>query len=511
MEGSGTAMQAARQARWRLLLLPVLSITLICVVGASAAGSGGWHHLGTGGAATTPALNGAVYALLNDGSGNIYAGGAFTSAGGRVAPHLAVWVTGEDSWLGSGSLPAVWSDHPLNGDIHALAWDSRAARLFVGGTFTNAGGNAAADFLAVWAPGGWQPFCSPAPAFGGSVSSLQIIGSTLYVGGAFQNGAGIRSADYLLACDLNTGVARVVGRPGDLNGGVYALTADASGTLYVGGQFSNVANTAAADHIASYDGAWHPLGLGVPDYVRSLASSGNDVYIGTDSVNVGGIPQADHVARWNGSSWSALGANSAGNDGWLPATAFIYALAASGSRVVATGSFQNANGIATADTIASFDGTSWSPLGSNGTGNGPLTGNGLAAAILGSSVFVGSNSTAAGGDPLAAYLASFTPQAPVSSTFTLGTRTANLVKGTATLKIGTPAAGTLALKGVGVRSTKVTTPSTAAKVALVVQAIGKAKQTLDRLGKVKVNVVVTFTPIGGTAKSRSTTVLLKKH
>ena len=147
-------------------------------------------------------------------------------------------------------------------------------------------------------------------------------------------------------------------RAGDLNGGVYALTAAANGTLYVGGQFSNVANIAAADHIASYDGDWHALGLGVPDYVRSLASSGNDVYVGTDSVNIGGIQQADHVARWNGSAWSALGANTAGTDGWLPAGAFIYALAASGSHVVAAGSFENANGVATADTVASFDGTS---------------------------------------------------------------------------------------------------------------------------------------------------------
>jgi hypothetical protein len=64
-------------------------------------------------------------------------------------------------------------------------------------------------------------------------------------------------------------------------------------------------------------------GGAVDDYVRSMTSSGNDVYIGTDSVNVAGIPQADHVAKWNGSAWSAVGANTAGTDGWLPPTAFI--------------------------------------------------------------------------------------------------------------------------------------------------------------------------------------------
>jgi hypothetical protein len=504
-------MQVVRRARWRLLLLPVLSIALLTAVGASAAGPGGWGRLGDSGAGKTASLDGAVYALLNDGSGNIYAGGAFTSVAGRPAPHLASWTSGDDRWLGSGELPTAWSNHPLNGDIHAMAWDGHGARLFVGGTFTNADGNPAADFLAVWATSHWEPFCSPAPAFGGNVSSLQIIGSTLYVGGAFQNGAGIRTADYLIACDLNTGVARAVGKPGDLSGAVYALTADANGTLYVGGQFINVANTPAADHVASFDGAWHALGLGVSDYVRSLASSGNDVYIGTDSVNVAGIPQADHVARWNGSAWSALGANSAGTDGWLPTSAFIYALAAQGSQVVATGSFQNANGLPTADTIARFDGTSWSPLGSNGAANGPWAGNGLAVAILGNVVYAGGNFTSAGGDALAAYVARFTPQAAVSNAFTLGIPTANFAKGTATLKVSTPGAGTLSLKGVGVRSLKVTTPSSPAKVSLTVQATGTSKLTLDRLGRVKVKVLITFAPTGGTAKSKITTVVLKKH
>jgi hypothetical protein len=150
----------------------------------------------------------------------------------------------------------------------------------------------------------------------------------------------------------------------------------------------------------------------VDDYVRSLASSGNDVYIGTDSVNVAGIQQADHVAKWNGSAWSALGANSAGTDGWLPTTAFIYAMAATSSQVVVTGSFQNANGNPVADHIASFDGTAWKPLGSNGAGNGPWIGNGLAVAILGKDIYVGGSFTNAGGDPLASYIARYAPQPP---------------------------------------------------------------------------------------------------
>jgi hypothetical protein len=242
-----------------------------------------------------------------------------------------------------------------------------------------------------------------------------------------------------------------------------------------------------------------------------MASNGTDVYIGTDSVNVANIAQADHVARWNGSAWSALGANSAGTDGWLPTTAFIYALAAKGSQVVATGSFQNANGNPMADHIASFDGTTWKPLGSNGAGNGPWIGNGLAVAIIGNEVYAGGNFTSAGGDPVASYIARYSLQSAPSNQFTIGVVKRHLSTGTASLTVSAPGRGTLTLSGAGVRRVKVTTPSKPAKVSLTVRATGKSKRTLDRLGRVKVKVVITFTPTGGRAKSRSTTVVLKKR
>ena len=499
--------QAGKGARWGAVLA-IVAAFVFSVAGASAAGNGGWHPVGDYMTPKIHSLNGAVYALSTESDNGLLVGGNFDfkTSGGRPAAHFAVWYPTE-YWTGFAT------PTPLNGDVHAIAWDANHVKLYVGGQFTDAGGNPAGDFLAVWNGSNWAPFCGP---FGGSVAALQIIGSTLYVGGAFQNGAGIHNANYLIACDLNSGAARPVGNVGDINGGVYALTADASGTLYAGGQFINMAGIPQADHVAAFNGSWHAMGTGpstgggaVDDYVRSLASSGNDVYIGTDSLNVAGIAQADHVARWNGSAWSAVGASTDGSDGWFPKTAFIYALAAKGSQVVAAGSFQNANGIAAADMVANFDGKKWGPMGSDGAGNGPISGNGLAVAIVGPDIFVGGNFTAAGGNPLAAFIARFRPEAAPSNVFTVTSIAYG--NGTATLTVKVPGAGLLALSGPSTRLVRLTTPSSPGTVKVIANLKPAAKETFDRVGRVTVKVTLSYTPVGGNTRSRFLTLVLKKR
>jgi hypothetical protein len=377
---------------------------------ASAAGPGGWDHLGHGATASVPALDGAVYALNADNPGTLYVGGHFLNAGGHTAAdHIASWNGTSWSAVGPG----------LNGDVHAIAY--HAGKVYAGGTFTNAGGDPEADFLAVWNGSHWSSFCTPTgpdPAFSASVNALQIVGSTLYVGGSFPNGAGIASADYLVACNLTTGTSSstVDSVPHAFGGGVYGLTADNGGNLYASGQFINLESIPAADHVAAYlgGGTWHAMGSGpgvgggaVDSYVGSITSDGTNVYVGSDSVNIAGIAAADHVARWNGSAWSAMGSNTAGTDGWFPASSFIYSMTTSGPLVFATGSFQNANGNPLADDIAYFNGTTWHPLGSNGAGNGPWIGKGLSLAPFQQHLIVGGNFTSAGGDNLARNAASF--------------------------------------------------------------------------------------------------------
>ncbi|HEX7187946.1 MAG TPA: hypothetical protein VF423_06955, partial [Actinomycetes bacterium] len=385
---------------------------------AGALGPGGWDHVGS------PPLNGTVSAL-HAVSGSLYVGGAFTDAGGiGDADRIARWNGSSWSAVGPAAIPA--------GSVDAIA--TYGSKVFVGGTFQNAGGNANADFLAQWDGTTWSPFCN-GPALTGNVTSLQVVASTLYVGGSFQNGAGIPTADYLLACDLVTGdSSSTVNDPAHpFSGPVDALTVDANGALYAGGAFSNLENLSAADNVAYRDGTgWHPLGAGgaVTGAVRSLAASGTTVYVGTDAKNVAGIPQADNVARWNGSSWSALGANIAGTDGWFPASTSVNGLAAFGSGLYATGTFQDASGDLLADNVAAFDGTAWHNVGSDGAGNGPWTGTGLALAVFDQSrpdlpvrLYAGGSFPSAGGESLAGRLATYqlTLLPPASTTPPLDT------------------------------------------------------------------------------------------
>lgn len=397
-----------RTSRTAVVFVAALIGTAMWMPAAHAVGPGGWDHLGVGTTAAIASLNGNVTAIDPGPPGEMYVGGDFTSAGGNdKARRIARW--DGSSWTSLGN-------HPItNGGVFAITHHD--GKVYAGGTFHNAGGHARADFLAVWDGSDWAPFCTsvaPGSAFSsGTVDALQIIGNTLYVGGSFQNGAQIPSADYLVACDLTTGAASsTVLADGDFEGGVYALTADTDGNLYAGGQFINVANIPQADHVARYDGTWHAMDDGIDTFVRSLHAVGTDVYVGTDAVNVGGVAQADHVVRWNGSAWSAVGTNTAGTDGWFPASSFINAITSYGSILVAGGSFQDADGNPKADGIAYFDGSDWRPVGSDGSGNGPLNAQTNALAVFRGQLYAGGSFTAAGGDTLCRSVASHSLRQP---------------------------------------------------------------------------------------------------
>src|SRR6185503_7104233 len=89
-------------------------------------------------------LNGLVYAIAVDGT-DIYVGGQFTDAGGNAnADRIAKWNGTSWSALGSG----------LNGVVYSIA--VRGTDIYVGGDFTDVGGDSNIDYVAQWNGSTWS-------------------------------------------------------------------------------------------------------------------------------------------------------------------------------------------------------------------------------------------------------------------------------------------------------------------------------------------------------------------
>jgi len=87
--------------------------------------------------------------------------------------------------------------------------------------------------------------------------------------------------------------------------------------------------------------------------------NGSDLYVAGKFRNAGDV-QCNSIAKWNGSTWSALGSGltqSNGNEG------YSYYLLMNGSYLYVAGNFRNAGGV-TCNSISKWNGSTWSALGS---------------------------------------------------------------------------------------------------------------------------------------------------
>ena len=318
-----------------------------------------------------PGATGSVKALtvFDDGSGPaLYAGGTFTYAGSVAANWIAKWNGSSWSALGSG---VALLDGWCCGEVLALTVfdDGSGPALYAGGSFWTAGG-ATADNIAKWDGTSWSALGS---GMNGPVRALTVFddgsGPALYAGGSFTSAGGV-AANTIAKWDGSSWSALGSG----MNHEVHALTVfdDASGpALYAGGWFTT-AGGVAANRIAKWDGSsWSALGSGMifsgsNTGVYALTAfddgSGPALCAGGHFTSAGGVA-ANSMAKWDGSSWSALGSGMIYGDMFTG----VYALTAfddgSGPALYAGGNFSTGGSMA-AYQIAKWDGTSWSPLGS---------------------------------------------------------------------------------------------------------------------------------------------------
>jgi Domain of unknown function (DUF5122) beta-propeller len=85
--------------------------------------------------------------------------------------------------------PAYLTNFPTtNGIVYSIVWDSTNNAVYIGGTFTQVGGQTRLRFAAIDANSGsllaWNP------SFNNDISSLSLYKGMLYVGGSFTSAAG---------------------------------------------------------------------------------------------------------------------------------------------------------------------------------------------------------------------------------------------------------------------------------------------------------------------------------
>ena len=143
-----------------------------------------------------------VNALAIDDSGKLYAGGEFTTAGGVSANNIAVWDGISWSTLGSGM-----NEGFPETIVRALAFDG-SGNLYAGGAFTTAG-VASANNMASWDGSSWSPLGS---GMDRPVYALAVeVENNLYAGGHFDTAGGRPSAG--IALWLQTLTANFSGSP----------------------------------------------------------------------------------------------------------------------------------------------------------------------------------------------------------------------------------------------------------------------------------------------------------
>jgi trimeric autotransporter adhesin len=316
---------------------------------------------------------------------DLYAAGFFHSAGSAGAWGVARWDGSGWSRLGAGIETNCAGFCGGAGAMVTLGTD-----LYVGGAFTIAGGGSA-NHIARWNGTSWSALGSGmGGTFGGTfVAGLATLGSDVFAGGQFSTAGGV-AVNNIARWNGTTWSALGSGITGGFVTSIVTLGSD----LYIGGNFTTAGGASIAN-LARWDGStFSPVGGGINGTVNDLVVSGTDLYAGGVFTNAGGVP-VSNVARWNGTTWSALGASPSMTCTFC--TPLVNAITVIGTDVYVGGNFTAVSGVP-ANTVAKFNGTTWSALGSGIPFSGAFGSSSVhALASFGSDVFVGGIFGTAGG------------------------------------------------------------------------------------------------------------------
>lgn len=287
-------------------------------------------------------LNGDVRCMAESPDGKIYVGGTFTNAGGVTnANFLARWDPTSEAWE---SVVAG-----INSYVHCMAFDANGD-LYIGGEFTNLGSANGNCIVKITDINGTPTVNALGTGANSAVMTIAIApNGNVYIGGNFTLAGGVANTAKIARWNGTSWSALSTG----LNNVVYALAFAPNGDLYIGGAFTD----AACPYLCKWNGtAFSVVGtnadIGGDVYALAFGATGW-LYVGGNFTNAGGIANADYIAKWSGSKWDALGTGTNG---------MIFGITVDSGKVYVSGAFTAAGGLTLTDRVAVWSNGAWQPL-----------------------------------------------------------------------------------------------------------------------------------------------------
>jgi trimeric autotransporter adhesin len=310
-----------------------------------------WNAMGAGTGTNDNASYNNVEAIASDSSGNIYAGGRFSTVRNSTNPADQISASGIARWDGStwsrmgnsSTTQGVKLNHQ-NGYVYALQMVGNA--LYVGGFF-NTAGEVTTNSVAKWETGSWSSIGYPQTASCYTLTADPA--GNIYAGGTYYDNENSITQVFRYNGSQWTGLDHFYGVSPSVN----CLLAPANNVLYIGGSYRASSSFDDTRYLSRrIDGKLEPLYYHVNGKVHTVVRAPNgDIYIGGEFTRAGDV-LANNIARWDGSRWRAVGTIVGGPNG-VNGPVYAIAIAANG-RIYAGGSFTTAAGSVSANNVAFF-------------------------------------------------------------------------------------------------------------------------------------------------------------
>lgn len=252
---------------------------------------------------TTGPSFGRVYSIAVAPNGYLYATGTFTTIGGVAANYVAYY--NGTTWVAMGT--------GLNDYGYAIEVAPNG-KVFVAGNFTTAGG-IACQKITLWDGSSWHAMGAQA-GLNDLTLTLAITkdGSYVYAGGNFTDQFGLAGNALKCVCKYDVAANTFSAMGSGFDYAVNVLRLSPAGVLYAGGNFQH-SGTDDIMYIARWNGSiWNGMDSGMTDAVASALQDGvfdidvnaNGQLIAAGNFSKAGIATADRIALFNGTTWVNL-------------------------------------------------------------------------------------------------------------------------------------------------------------------------------------------------------------